>query len=326
MILTLTLITVLSVTACAGKSARNESNDYPYENEGSYEQYDYGDSDDAGRSAASMEKQRADYEYTPDNTVAISRKVIRNADLQLHSDDAKEFYKTVTKYGESLGGYEYAYSLNNYSNYLVISATFKVPPEKLTAFLAFIEENGDVTSSSVSSDDITDSYYDTQTRLETKRNTLMQYYELLKKAKTVEEIVYVQKIIDGITEDIEALEGRLKRWNSETDMATVYMHITEFFEQVEERKEINWNALSFDDMGYLIKLGFVNISNFLVSLIQWLFIIILATTPIWVIVLIILWRLGAFKKRSKKEKAQKPVIELPVKEQPVKEKKNVAKK
>ncbi|MCL1803011.1 MAG: DUF4349 domain-containing protein [Eubacteriaceae bacterium] len=227
------------------------------------------------------------------NTDPEGHKVIRNASLQIKADDASGFYKSVIKHCNELGGYEFSYSISIYDTYTAINATVKVPPAKLSAFVSFVGDNAELTNSSMDSRDITEDYFDANTRLETKRKALEQYYTLLQKAENVEEIVYVQKIIDDITESIESLEGRIRLWDSLTSMSTVSLYIRQENGPVQARKEISWNTLSFSDMGYLIRHSFLSIANTVTSLIQWMIIALIGYSPIWAIlaatVLLLRW-------------------------------------
>ena len=180
------------------------------------------------------------------------QKIIRNASLDVTARDASILYKNIVDFGESIGGYECSYPIQNHKTYSVINAEFKVPPEKLIGFAGFIGENGNVVSISVSIYDITEDYFDTSTRLETKRGSLDQYYQLLSSASNVEEIVYIQRIIDGITEDIESLEGRLKVWDNWLNMATVNLRIRQDNDPIQIKKEINWDTLSTSDILWII--------------------------------------------------------------------------
>ncbi|MCL1848073.1 MAG: DUF4349 domain-containing protein [Clostridiales bacterium] len=150
-----------------------------------------------------------DKTVTADSAAADDRKVIRNANLEIMSPDAALLYKNIVDFSTGLGGYENSYSIVNHESYSVITAVIKIPPEYLSIFVNFIGDQGNVINSTMNSDDITENYYDAKTRLETKRKSLDQYYQLLMKANGIEEIVYINRIIDGITEDIEYLEGRL---------------------------------------------------------------------------------------------------------------------
>ena len=211
------------------------------------------------------------------------RKVIQTVSFEIMAKDPEISYSEIVKYCLNSNGYEFSYVASGYQDSYHVKAVIKLPPNEVSRFTAFLKENYLVTSSQLESVDITDSYYDTETRLTTKRQVLLQYYDLLKKAKGMEEILSVQNIIDGITEEIEALEGRLKVMKSQTDMSTIELVIHQIYEPVVTKKEIKWNTLSFEDMGYLIKKGFFSISNTIVSLLQWLIVIIIGYSPLWII-------------------------------------------
>ena len=69
------------------------------------------------------------------------------------------------------------------------------------------------------------------------------------------------------------------------------------------RREINWNTLSFDDMGYLIKRGFFSVTNAIVSLLQWLVVILVGYSPLWIILgagIILWWRLRKGREDGKR--------------------------
>jgi uncharacterized lipoprotein YehR (DUF1307 family) len=218
-----------------------------------------------------------------ENAIPEGRKVIRNADLEIMAQDAPGLYQNIAGYTAKIGGYEHSYSITNYEAYAVIHAVLKVPPEKLNTFVHFVGENGNVVNSSMSSEDITENYFDAVTRLDTKRRSLEQYYQLLRNASSIEDIVYIQRIIDEITEDIESLEGRLNLWNSQVNMATVNLYIRQNNDPVQIRQEINWNTLSTEDMGYLIKRGFFSVTNTIMSILQWLVVILIGYSPVWII-------------------------------------------
>jgi hypothetical protein len=258
---------------------------YPYLLEEQVRRYDYELAESEGGFYRDQEAPVAD------NTIPEDRKVIKNADLEIMADDASALYGNIAAYAAQLGGYEHSYSIYNHETYSIISAELKIPPEKLGVFVTFIGENGDIINSSMRSEDITENYFDAKTRLDTKRRSLESYYQLLRNASGVEEIVSVQRIIDGITEDIESLEGRLNLWNSQVSMATVNLHIRQHNDPMQIRKEINWNTLSTDDMGYLIKQGFFSITNGIVSILQWIIVILVGYSPIWIMLAIgvLLW-------------------------------------
>jgi len=282
----LSLVLLLMVVGCSAKSAAKPEEDY-----GKGQDYSY---DDGIMDAEAYEKNAAPNARKDDslykagqNTNEVERKVIYNASLSITAKNAVDFYGNVIAYGKSLGGYEHSYTLNNYDTYTQIYAVYKIPPQHLSTFMKFIEDNGEVISSSMNSQDITESYYDSELRLASKHKTLEQYYTLLKSAKTVEEIIYVQRIIDSITEDIESLEGLLRYWNSQVDMVTVSITIRQEISTGSQRKAITWDALTLDDMGYLIKRGFYAVTNTIFSFAQWLIIVLVGYSVVWIALAII---------------------------------------
>ena len=257
--------------------------------------YDYGESDYISSEDGFYLGETAN---SPENTTPADRKIIRNASLEIVAEDASSLYKNIVDHGAGLGGYEHSYSISNYETYSVIYAVFKIPPEKLSDFIDFIGECGEVINTSLNSEDITENYYDAETRLETKRKSLDQYYQLLQKASNVEEIVYIHRIIDGITEDIESYEGRLKLWNSQINMSTVNIRIRQDNDPLQFRKEISWNTLNAGDMGYLIKRGFVSITNSIVSVLQWFVVILIGYSPLWIILAAGVFLLRKLRKKN----------------------------
>lgn len=284
----LVLTVLLMVCAC---SKNNNESDYPADQE----MKNTSTSD-------SIHSEEAGYikgELIDDTSLPSDRKIIRNASLEIEASDAAALYGQLGAFGNESGGYEFSYNISNHEEYSVINAVFKIPPEKLNAFVNFAGENGKVINSSLSSEDITDNYFDMQTRLETKRKSLERYYELLKSADTIDGIIQLQKTIDSITLEIESYEGKLKLWNNLVDMATVEIYIRQYNDPITIRKEINWNTLTLNDMGYLIKRGFVSLVNIIVSFLQWVFIAVLVSSPVWVIILCILFVMRKKKKNRR---------------------------
>ncbi|MDR0293504.1 MAG: DUF4349 domain-containing protein [Oscillospiraceae bacterium] len=235
----------------------------------------------------------------PGNTE--ERKIIWDASMELEAEDAAGLHGSLASRAAELGGYEYGNNIRHYEEYSVVSATFKVPPENIHEFMAYAGEAGKIVNSALGSEDVTEGYYDAEIRLDTKRKSLERYYELLADAQNVNEIVYIQGIIDGITEEIESLEGRLRVWDVLTDMATVRVTIRQKNDPIKLKREINWKTLTAGDMGYLIKSGFVAVSGAVLAVLQWIAIVLLAAAPLWVVIVLAVFLL--FRRRKKRREA-----------------------
>ena len=273
----------------------------------------------AGCSASTTQTNQRDYQETTAATTAaefgadkgaavndpsIPRKIIRNASLDLETVDIVAAYDALLAYAAQHGGYELNRSQSTSgSGYLSIDAQIKINPEYLDAFLVYAATQADVINSNTVSDDITSDYYDTQTRLKTMELSLEQYYVYLDKATTIDESLQVQNQINNLTVEIESLKGRLKVWDNQLAESTITIRLRQPSDPVKIKKEINWSALTFEDMGFLMKSGLMSVVNVLVSIVQWLAIILVAAAPVWIIVLILILVINRLVKRSRRRKA-----------------------
>lgn len=303
---------LLTLSACSASSPKEDS---AYETESyapSYDMmadYDYGfDNGMSVNTSASGAEAPAEPmvgETTSESAdeATIERKIIKNADINMDADNADECYASILSYAKQLGGYESSCSTNTNdygsSRYVYIYAELRLPPEKLEEFVGKIGEFGTVTSLDVSSDEITEEYYDLETRMKSKQAALESYYALLEKAETVDEILVIQTRIDGITEEIEAIKGRLRVYDALVSESKVMLRISEYIVDPPAEKEFEWDSLSGKDVGKLVKNGFLSVCNFVWSLLQWLFIIIISISPLLLIAGIVLLIVNFVRKKNK---------------------------
>jgi len=232
----------------------------------------------------------------------IRRKIIRNADVNIEVPDVEQAYAGMFANLERHGGYEASKSLESWSGYTYIRAELRIPADFLDVFLREIAQEGEVRSQNIYSSDITDSYYDFQTRLLTLEKTLAKYYEFLDNAQNVEEQLQVSSYIGDLTYQIESLKGTINRWDFLVAYSSVSLYLYKTPEDYVEPRVIEWSSLSLDDMGYLIKSGFVNTSSFIVNMFQRIFIALIAGSPVIIpaaAVIFLLIRRARKKKRMK---------------------------
>ena len=240
---------------------------------------------------------------TAENTLVkgetVSKKVIRDANVDCETADAKDTYGKIVKWAAGNGGYEFSQNMTTGNEYSRINAVIKIDPDQLDPFLSYISEISTIINQKISAEDITEQYVDMELRMKTKRETLGQYYAMLKTAVNTSDIMIIQGKIDALTEEIEALQGKLDFWDKLVSESTVYLNVSEINDP-ERPKPVNFNAMSFDRMISNVGSGFMSVLNVLVSILQWIVIIVLAASPILVIgagVLLIYFKV--YKKRKK---------------------------
>ncbi|MCL2072137.1 MAG: DUF4349 domain-containing protein [Oscillospiraceae bacterium] len=235
------------------------------------------------------------------------RKEIKNAFLSVEigkGQEMREVYAMIVGFCGTLGGYEFSGEINNSEHFSYVETVLKLPPQRLDEFIIYVGENTRILHSRSESEDVTAEFYDLTTRLDTKRKSLESYYRLLENAEDLEAVIQLQRTIDSITEDIEATEGRLRLLADLVGMATVRLSIHLENDPNAIRREVDWGALSREDMTYLIRSGFVRVVNTISGAFQWTVIIIAVTSPLWIPIGILLFVLiRRHKSKAKQHKS-----------------------
>ena len=110
--------------------------------------------------------------------------------------------------------------------------TFRVPAEKLDAFLEAlrVDEGIRILSQDASSDEITATYYDTVSRLETleaEKTSLTAMLEGFTDYSDISNMLKVQERLYNVIEEIEALKTKLNLYDGQVAMSTVYLTLHE---------------------------------------------------------------------------------------------------
>jgi hypothetical protein len=134
--------------------------------------------------------------------------------------------------------------------------------------------------------------------------SLDKYYEYLDDSRNIEEAMMVQNQINSLTMEIESLKGRLRLWDSQLAESTLDLYIRQENDPVLIRKEVDWSALSLDDMSYLMTSGLKTVVNILAGTGQWLLIILVAGAPLWIPVIIIAIILIRRSRKKKQRRVQ----------------------
>ena len=307
--LTASVVILSLMTSCGSSTSASKASDEFMISDKSYSEAMEFDEEAVRNTedSVSIEGRSGDAEKAAD----YEDKIIRTAHLTMESDDAQKCYDTLLAFARQNGGKEIRVSKNNDSygkyDYINIDAELKIKPEKLNEFMELAEKTDKVISSEINTSDVTQEYYDIKLRLETKKEALKSYYKLLKEASTIEEALEVQRYITDLTAEIESMEGMLKYYDSKVDLSTVHLTIRQQDKvHVGAEDDFEWDSLSFKDFLTLIKNGFLSVVNFLWSLLLWLIIIVIAISPILLIVGIVIFIIRRYrKKHPRKPKVRK---------------------
>ena len=180
-------------------------------------------------------------------SIISGQKLIRTASLEMETTEFETTNAAVEDLVAQMGGYmEQSNLRNTRSGYRYADYTIRIPAERFTEFLNQAGELCHETWRSVSQEDISEVYYDTQGRLNTQQIKLERLQELLKKADNMEDIITIESAISDTEAQIESLSGQLRRYDALVDYSTVNVHVNEVYKlsNVEEAPTTFWSRLS----------------------------------------------------------------------------------
>ncbi|WP_319508587.1 DUF4349 domain-containing protein [uncultured Methanolobus sp.] len=180
-------------------------------------------------SAGNMVSTEADYGGA--STVSVDRKTITTVDMTIKVDDAAVVMDEVSKIAVASGGYVASSSV--YDSYYDSSTrkegyiTVRIAESEYPSFLENVEALGEVTSKSVSAQDVTEEYIDVTARLENLERQEIRLQEILNMAATVEDVLSVEKELERVRGEIESLTGRLNYLEDRIEFSTINIRVTE---------------------------------------------------------------------------------------------------
>ncbi|MBK6977097.1 MAG: DUF4349 domain-containing protein [Cytophagaceae bacterium] len=145
-----------------------------------------------------------------------SRKIIKNANVELEVSDIKNADKSIEELVKKSNGYFSNERENKYEDRISKGLTIRIPAKNFELFfLEFDKLDFEVISKEISSTDVTEEYVDVEARLKNRKQVELKYLNLLTKAKSIEDILNIEKAIGELRGEIESTEGRFKALNNQ---------------------------------------------------------------------------------------------------------------
>jgi hypothetical protein len=148
-----------------------------------------------------------------------SRLLVYNVSVRIQSQKIEEKVTELIKLAETYQGYSVQY--NSHGN-----LTIKIPSDQLKAFLEKVRAGSEQYYEEISATDVTEEFYDTEVRLENAKKIRTRLLEILKQAKTVEEILKVEVEVSKASETVDVLEGKIKYLSNNIAFSTVKITIS----------------------------------------------------------------------------------------------------
>lgn len=112
------------------------------------------------------------------------------------------------------------------------AVTLRVPSRRFRKLMKGLEALGQVRARSVQTLDVSEEFHDLKVRLENLQATRARIQKLLSQAKDLGEVLVVEKELERVSAEIDAIEGRLRFLSSQAAFSTVTMALQELPREV----------------------------------------------------------------------------------------------
>lgn len=210
------------------------------------------------------------------------RKLIRTGDISLEvlSLDAAE--KAIGEWAGKFSGYiESSYSSESDGN-----VTVRIPSARFDEAMAEIGELGRVKSQSISSEDVTERFYDLKTRLEAKKVMRSRLQDYLSKAKDIKDMLQIERELNSVMADIERMEGSMRRLSSQVDYSSVSVRYS-----LPYRADPDGGSFMWPDLGDGFRRFVASIVDFFVGFVKVVLYIVICGIPVLAFAALLFWLL-----------------------------------
>lgn len=274
--LTLALLLVLSSTACAsGKSLNAETaydSEVPTDMKGDY----YVSTESSDMLDASMNGtggmdsvEMPEYDTGKDNDLA-NRKIIKRVNMEMQTEEYDNFFASVKSLIASTGSYiqsSTVYDKNGKNANRIATVVVRVPADKLTQFTDGIYGGATVTYYNEDLDDVTTSYADIESRIESLSIELDALNKLLAEAVDLQYVISLHDRITDIRYELDKYESSIRNYDELIAYSTVTLHISEVKRVTIVEEQSTWEEIgtnlseNISDIGEFFRRAFIDIAS-----------------------------------------------------------------
>ena len=231
------------------------------------------------------------------------RKLVKTGSISFEVENLDTTDALVTQWAEKFGGYVFSSGSNTTNAWY----TVKIPSTEFDNAMNSVGNIGDVKSRSISTEDVSDSYYDLKTRLETRKIMRDRLSDYLQRAENIDNLLKIESELNSVISDIEYMEGSMKRLNGRIDYSTININASLPF-RTNNEGEFTW-----PDFGDGTRRFFSSVVDYFGDFVGLILYLIICGVPTLAFIIFLYWllfgKLGIliriFKKVSR-QRAPKP--------------------
>lgn len=221
----------------------------------------------------------------------ISKKIIKTGGINFQSENIEVDYKKISSLLPGFNAYIENENQSKSPQRIDQNLTIRVPSESYDSLFSSLSKLAFRLDNRYSNiEDVTERYYDLQTRIENKKVLEQRYLELLKKASDVKDILEIERNLNEVRIDIENFQGQLNYLSKQVSLSSINLSFYEILPYAYDsstRKGFGARILSAMDSGWQGFLSFI-----------------VGTVTLWPLAILIIGGLFLYRKfRSKRKNA-----------------------
>ncbi|MDR1748544.1 MAG: DUF4349 domain-containing protein [Spirochaetaceae bacterium] len=147
------------------------------------------------------------------------RKLILEGTISIEVRDLSEAEEAVKHWSRVSGGYIASSSLSEQRLY----CTIRLPESRFMEAMEGLGNTGALRNRQISTEDVTEQFYDMTARLGTRKILRDRLSEYLRGAKDIKDLISIETELNNVQTEIESMEGRLRRLTDRIDYATIHI-------------------------------------------------------------------------------------------------------
>lgn len=164
----------------------------------------------------------------------VARKIVYRGTVDLVTEDLDGVTDRVAALMKDYGGYIAGSERSGQQGDRPKARwTLRIPSARYDEFMSAASTLGEVRRLETASDEVTEEYYDLETRIRNKTAQEKRLLEILETREgELEDVLAVERELGRVREEVERMEGRLRRLDDLTAMSTVTVIVEEIHDYV----------------------------------------------------------------------------------------------
>jgi len=231
-----------------------------------------------------------DESYDSKKIKPLKLKIIKSGNIQFKVDDVRVSKSIIDTLLAKYEGYFAKDVLKTNDFQSTYDLMVRLPANQFEQFIGDIESgDGELITKQILANDVTEEFFDIESRLKNKRSYIETYTRLLNDAKKIEDILSIQNRIRILSEEIDVAEGRLRYLRDRVMYSTLQIKLVQYHERP---VHVVQGPSIWTRMGSAAKTGWYGLLHGVVALIAlWPLLLIIAA--------VVLFRKKLFRRREK---------------------------